>query len=397
MVHGGDVDMDIVGYHLNYEITNAIKAIPFPLVNQVEDTFSWKGEANGLFSSASAHRILCSDLHVQPRDWEWIWKSPTLPKIKYFIWLLVHGRIKSMEFLHNLGIVQDPIGKVCNDHVETIDHIFRGCPSAVTVLNMLLPGSLDTNHTIMEFNSWIKLHIGKKTPSSFHRIPWTVIFCFALWMIWNQRNHIIYCGSQVNARAMADMVVDRAIEYWASQPMPLGGKTKQPRLISWELPPHEWIKLNTDSSVMGNPGKGSCGGLFRNSQGRWLLRYTRNIGYTTALAAELWAIRDGLQIAINMHFNSIIVETDCYVAYQLISTTDNRHHPHSTLIMDCKALMNMIPQVRLRHVLRQSNMAADMMAKKGAHAPDFVVLYDCPVDVDLLCLADVVGVGYPRG
>ncbi|GLT79398.1 hypothetical protein SLA2020_508890 [Shorea laevis] len=98
-----------------------------------------------------------------------------------------------------------------------------------------------------------------------------------------------------------------------------------------------------------------------------------------------------------MHFNSIIVETDCYVAYQLISTADNRHHPHSTLIMDCKALMNMIPQVRLRHVLRQSNMAADMMAKKGAHAPDFVVLYDCPVDVDLLCLADVVGVGYPRG
>ncbi|GKV08738.1 hypothetical protein SLEP1_g20331 [Rubroshorea leprosula] len=35
-------------------------------------------------------------------------------------------------------------------------------------------------------------------------------------------------------------------------------------------------------------------------------------------------------------------------------------------------------------------MAADTTAKKGTHAPAFVVLYNCPMDVELLCLADAV-------
>ncbi|GLT58480.1 hypothetical protein SLA2020_313690 [Shorea laevis] len=33
--------------------------------------------------------------------------------------------------------------------------------------------------------------------------------------------------------------------------------------------------------------------------------------------------------------------------------------------MDCRALFNMIPQVHLRHAFKESNMAADTMAKKG--------------------------------
>ncbi|GLT27441.1 hypothetical protein SLA2020_024380 [Shorea laevis] len=396
VLHGGAVDMETVGYHLNSDIINAIKATPFSLINHLHDTFSWKGEANGLFSSASAHRILCSNSNVSSSDWGWVWKLPTLPKIKYFIWLLVHGKIKSMDFLHGLSIVQDPICKVCNNQVETLDHIFRGCPPAAAVLSRLLPGCLDMDHAMMDFGVWIKIQTSKMTPSSIHQIPWTIIFCFALWMIWKQRSYIIYRGSQMNVQAMSDMVVNSAVEFWASQPSPLGCNIKQPRLISWEPPPHDWIKLNTDGSVIGNPGMGSCGGLFRNSQGMWIIGYTCNIGHTTALAAELWAIRDDLQTAINLHFNSIIVETDCYVAYQLLSTAANLHHPHSTLIMDCRALLNVIPQVRLRHIFRESNMAADAIAKKGTHALAFVILYNCPADVELLYFADAIGVGYPR-
>ncbi|GLT61795.1 hypothetical protein SLA2020_344770 [Shorea laevis] len=316
VLHGGVVDMETVGYHLNSDIINAIKATPFSLINHLHDTFSWKGEANGLFSSASTHRILCSNSNVSSSDWGW-----------------------------------DPICKVCNNQVESLDHIFRGCPPTVAVLNRLLLGCLDMDHAMMDFGVWIKIQTSKMTPSSIHQIPWTVIFCFALWMIWKQRNYIIYRGSQVNVQAMSDMVVNSAIEFWASQPSPLGCNIKQPHLISWEPPPHDWIKLNTDGSVTCNPGMGSCGGLFRNSQGMWIIGYTRNVGHTTALAAELWAIRDGLQTAINLHFNSIIVETDCYVAYQLLSAAANLHHPHSTLIMDY---------------------------------------------VELLCFADAVGVGYPR-
>ncbi|GKV10035.1 hypothetical protein SLEP1_g21461 [Rubroshorea leprosula] len=63
-LHGGTMNTDTVGYHLNSKIISTIKAIPFPLVNHLHGTFSWKGEANGWFSSASAHRILYSNSNV---------------------------------------------------------------------------------------------------------------------------------------------------------------------------------------------------------------------------------------------------------------------------------------------------------------------------------------------
>ncbi|GLT96253.1 hypothetical protein SLE2022_138940 [Rubroshorea leprosula] len=395
--HEGVVDMDVIGYHLDLNIINTLRATPLSITDHLPNTFSWKGEANGLFSSASALKILKSRSTCPSNDWRWIWKAPTLPKICYFFLLLYHGRIKSMEFLHSLGIVQDPICRICNGHVESLDHIFRGCPFSVAVLNMLFPGILDRDQVLIHFKDWLKCQATNMSPSTIHCLPWAVVFCFAIWMIWNQRNHFLYQGSQVTVHALVELIVERAAEFWASQPASSSCKMKQPLLIAWDPPPPEWIKLNTDGSVIGNPVLGGCGGVFRDSQGQWVLGFTRNIGFTTALAAKLWAIKDGLQLAFNLHFNHIIIETDCYVAFQLISTTPNPHHPLGTLILDCRALLNKIPHARLRHVFRESNMVADTMAKRGAQSSsNFTILYNCPTDVELLCLADVVGVGYPR-
>ncbi|GLT58479.1 hypothetical protein SLA2020_313680 [Shorea laevis] len=162
VLHEGAVEMDTMGYHLNSEIMSAIKTTLFSLVNHLHETFSWKGEANGLFSSASTHRILYSKSNVLLSDYGWIWKIPTMPKIKNFIWLLVHGRIKSMKFLYALSIMQDPICKVCNDQVETLDHICKGCPPTVMVLNRLLLGCLDMDHGTMDFGVWLNFKLVKR-------------------------------------------------------------------------------------------------------------------------------------------------------------------------------------------------------------------------------------------
>ncbi|GKV53527.1 hypothetical protein SLEP1_g60048 [Rubroshorea leprosula] len=80
-----------------------------------------------------------------------------------------------------------------------------------------------------------------------------------------------------------------------------------------------------------------------------------------------------------------------------LSDDPNPFHPHSTLLMDCRDILRTIPQVQLKHVMRESNMAADAIAKKEALAPHgFYILFDCPPDVNLLCMADLVGVYYPR-
>ncbi|GKV43678.1 hypothetical protein SLEP1_g50939 [Rubroshorea leprosula] len=140
-----------------------------------------------------------------------------------------------------------------------------------------------------------------------------------------------------------------------------------------------------------------CGGLIRDSQGQWVVGFMRNIGHTTSLAAELWVIRDGLSMANYLQIQNSIVEIDCQVAHALLSGTFNPHHPHSTLILDCRELLCTLPWVQLKHVMRKSNMVADALAKKGARSSyGLHILYDCPPNVDLLYTADIVGVCYPK-
>ena len=67
--------------------------------------------------------------------------------------------------------------------------------------------------------------------------------------------------------------------------------------VAWEKPPVGWMKLNSDGSALGSPGKAGGGGLIRDHQGNWVRGYARAHGYTSSSKAELWALRDGLEIA----------------------------------------------------------------------------------------------------
>ncbi|GLT81478.1 hypothetical protein SLA2020_528620 [Shorea laevis] len=123
----------------------------------------------------------------------------------------------------------------------------------------------------------------------------------------------------------------------------------------------------------------------------------KNVGHTTALATELSAIRNDLTIVENLHFHNVIVETNCQVTFYLLLGLPNPFHPHSTSIMDCKNPLPIILHTQLKHVMSDSDMAADTIAKKEVYAPlSFYILYDCPPKVDLLCLADYAGLCDPE-
>lgn len=59
-------------------------------------------------------------------------------------------------------------------------------------------------------------------------------------------------------------------------------------LVKWEFPPLDWIKLNTDGTSKGSSNLASCGGILRDSTGRWLKGFTANLGSATATEAEIW-------------------------------------------------------------------------------------------------------------
>ena len=57
--------------------------------------------------------------------------------------------------------------------------------------------------------------------------------------------------------------------------------------VRWTRLCDGWYKLNSDGSALGNPERASDGGLIRDSRGRWLKGFTRNIGISSSVEAEL--------------------------------------------------------------------------------------------------------------
>jgi ribonuclease HI len=57
-------------------------------------------------------------------------------------------------------------------------------------------------------------------------------------------------------------------------------------------------------------GLAGCGGLLRNSDGRWLKGYSHKIGTCDALCAEMWGMYLGMQLARRHNFHYLQVKID---------------------------------------------------------------------------------------
>ncbi|XP_057502668.1 putative F-box protein At1g23770 [Actinidia eriantha] len=73
---------------------------------------------------------------------------------------------------------------------------------------------------------------------------------------------------------------------------------------------------NLDGALKGNPGQATAGGLIRNSNGKWITGFHRDISKASSLEIEIWAIHDDLQLAANINLPLLHVEMDCTTAIQ---------------------------------------------------------------------------------
>ena len=117
---------------------------------------------------------------------------------------------------------------------------------------------------------------------------------------------------------------------------------------------------------MGNPGRASGGGLTRDSNGVWIKGFTHNIGTSSSVEVELWALRDGLSLCISLNIVALEIEVDAKVFLDWVLNEHNCNLNHTPLIMDCKALINQVLQVKMMFCFRKANKCADALARRVA-------------------------------
>ena len=127
-----------------------------------------------------------------------------------------------------------------------------------------------------------------------------------------------------------------------------------------------WIKLNSVGLAMGNPGLAGGGGIIRDKNGAWLARFARAIGTTASVEAELWAVRDGLQLCKTIGIQALKVDLDAKIVVDWLVNPLRANLHHSLLISDYRDLVTTFLEVSIKHCFREVNHCASRLAKASA-------------------------------
>ncbi|CAN1327468.1 Putative ribonuclease H protein At1g65750 [Linum perenne] len=168
-------------------------------------------------------------------------------------------------------------------------------------------------------------------------------------------------------------------------------------LISWIPPPDDWLKVNTDGSVIHPHSLAAAGGIIRDFQGRAIDGFSANLGACSIMRAELLAAEIGLSRAWDLGAKKVILEFDSLAAVLSIqepSEWDTRHGP---TLRQIQLLQSRDWQVVVQHCYREANRAADLLAHAGHSSPlGTHPIVSWPSNIRSACFSDCTGVSHPR-
>jgi len=139
--------------------------------------------------------------------------------------------------------------------------------------------------------------------------------------------------------------------------------TKTQHFIRWEPPHSGRVKLNFDGSRQS--GLAAGGYVIRDWRGIVLHLGAASYGRTSIIMAEGRALRDGIQAAFISGYRHLEIEGDNMVIIQAIQGHTQVSWQLRTIVMEVKAILAKCAQVKIQHIYRKANMAADWLSKFG--------------------------------
>jgi hypothetical protein len=258
----------------------------------------------------------------------------------------------------------------CSEREEDVMHCLRDCPDSRYVwANLQLlesPGFLSYQTP----NTWLK-HMATG--------PTSLKFTAAIWWIWRWRNNIVLGDKTWKAsdrlRQINLMVKDMAL-LSTTDSCAVNNRIK----IKWKAPPLGKFKLNVDGSCDQSGVIGS-GGLIRDAAGNWVAGFSSNDGCGDALIAELFGIYNGLVLLINNSVLHVECETDSTeIINLLMDRQSHSFHAYASLLAKITNLLDHLPGLVFKHVLREGNVCADFLARLGRNSTLGVTTWVTPPD-----------------
>ncbi|KAE8681746.1 hypothetical protein F3Y22_tig00111309pilonHSYRG00080 [Hibiscus syriacus] len=189
----------------------------------------------------------------------------------------------------------------CGAATETVIHVIRDYPPSRHLWLRIVPQSACSNFFGTDLHSWITQNINMQRPLRDGDPSWFSFFAALIWLIWKQMNDYVFKGAIYKTNSILHSSYSWVKCYETNIKTPAKLPRERVAVSTWSPPPQEWMCLNMDG-VVTLDGRGSIGGVLCNSTGDWIKGFTKNIGTTSVLHAELWSIYEGLLISRSVGF-----------------------------------------------------------------------------------------------
>ena len=97
---------------------------------QGEDTLIWKADSSGNFSVKSLYKMWEMRRGQEVDVLDLVWRNIAPLKVRCFGWLVWVGRVKTSDWLRNLGVLNESEEYMCifcGSQVEELNHLLLGC------------------------------------------------------------------------------------------------------------------------------------------------------------------------------------------------------------------------------------------------------------------------------
>ncbi|KAG7556773.1 Reverse transcriptase domain [Arabidopsis suecica] len=337
-------------------------------VTRAKDRLSW-GSADGEFTVKSAHAFLtCDETPKQRMDcfFKKIWQVVAPERVRLFLWIVANQAVMTNMERYRRHLGDSALYQICRGGDESILHILRDCPAMVGIWRRIVPARRLGGFFSQSILEWLYGNLCDE--NIMVESQWATVFAMA---------EVTQAHSSISGDTGSVMRVER--------------------LIGWVAPTDGWLKLNTDGASHGNPGLATAGGLLRDDSGNWGGGFAANLGYCSALVAELWGVYYGLFIAWERRAMRVEVEVDFQIVVGFLKKGISDSHPLSFLVRLCYGFLSKDWIVRINHVYREANRLADGLANYAFSLPLGFHMFDLPSDcVNSTMLEDVSGSTRPR-
>lgn len=146
-----------------------------------------------------------------------LWRASAPPKVKFFLWLAMHGRLWTAERRRRYGLQDEDACVLCGQQLETTDHLLLSCFYAWEVwwrvlrhihLQHLAPNA---DHELRQW--WLQMR--SLVPPGLSRSFNSLVLLVA-WNLWKERNNRTFQRTQAQPTALLEVIAQEGNSWVAA-------------------------------------------------------------------------------------------------------------------------------------------------------------------------------------